>query len=369
MKVLHLGKFCPPNEGGIEVFSFDLLEALNKKGIKADLLCFGESTKEDIYNNFKYFACKMNIKLNSAPLSYDFVKTFQKIANDYDIIHIHSPNPLAEVLSLFTDKKTIIHWHSDIVKQKVIYQFYKPVQKKVLQKAKKIIVTSPQYLNTSDQLKNYKDKAVIIPLGLNTKRLEIKDKNIEEFEKIKNKINNKKIVLAVGRLVEYKGFEYLVEASRFLKDDIIVLIAGGGPLYDRLQNKINDLSLSNKVLLLGRINDVSIFMKSSDLFCLPSISRNEAFGLVLVEALYFGKPLVTTNVEGSGMNYVNIHNETGLVVSPKDPKALAKTINMILSDKNLYSQFSKNAKERFKEFEINSIADRLINLYQEVLKC
>ena len=371
MKVLHLGKFCPPNEGGIEVFSFDLLEALNKKGIKADLLCFGDTTKEDIYNNFKYFACKLNIKLNSAPLSYDFIKTFRKIANDYDIIHIHSPNPLAEVLSLFTEKKTIIHWHSDIVKQKVTYQFYKPIQQKILQKAKKIIATSPQYLNTSDQLKDYKDKAVNIPLGLNTKRLEIEDENIEEFKKIKNKIDNKKIVLAVGRLVEYKGFEYLVEASRFLKDDIVVLIAGGGPLYDHLQNKINNLNLSNKVLLLGRIriNNVSVFIKNSDLFCLPSISRNEAFGLVLVEALYFGKPLVTTNVDGSGMNYVNIHNKTGLVVPPKDPKALAEAINMILSDENLYSRFSKNAKERFKEFEIDSIVDRIINLYQEILKC
>jgi len=110
-------------------------------------------------------------------------------------------------------------------------------------------------------------------------------------------------------------------------------------------------------------------MKNSDLFCLPSISRNEAFGLVLVEALYFGKPLVTTNVDGSGMNYVNINNKTGLVVPPKDPKALAEAINMILSDENLYSRFSKNAKERFKEFEIDSIANRIINIYQEVLKC
>jgi glycosyltransferase involved in cell wall biosynthesis len=369
MKVLHLGKFCPPNEGGIELFSFDLLEALNKKGIKADLLCFDNYTKEDIYNDFKYYACKMNIKLNSAPLSYDFVKTFRKIAKDYDIIHIHSPNPLAEVLSLFTDKKTIIHWHSDIVKQKIAYQFYKPIQKRVLQKVEKIIVTSPQYLNTSDQLKDYKDKAVNITLGLNTKRLEIEDENLEEFKKIKNKIDNKKIVLAVGRLVEYKGFEYLVEASMFLKDDIVVFIAGGGPLYDRLQYKINNLNLSNKVLLLGRVNNVSVFMKNSDLFCLPSISRNEAFGLVLVEALYFGKPLVTTNVDGSGMNYVNIHNKTGLVVPPKDPKALAEAMNTILSDENLYSHFSKNAKERFKEFEIDSIADRIIKIYKEVLKC
>jgi glycosyltransferase involved in cell wall biosynthesis len=110
-------------------------------------------------------------------------------------------------------------------------------------------------------------------------------------------------------------------------------------------------------------------MKNCDIFCLPSVSRNEAFGLVLVEALYFGKPLVTTNVEGSGMNYVNKHNETGLVVPPKNSKALAEAINTILSNEKLYEKFSKNALERFKEFEIDSVADRILNLYQEVLKC
>jgi glycosyltransferase involved in cell wall biosynthesis len=110
-------------------------------------------------------------------------------------------------------------------------------------------------------------------------------------------------------------------------------------------------------------------MKNCDLFCLPSVSRNEAFGLVLVEALYFGKPLVTTNVEGSGMNYVNKHNETGLIVPPKNSKALAEAINTILSNEKLYEKFSKNALERFKEFEIDSVADKTLNLYQEVLKC
>ena len=366
MKILHLGKLCPPNDGGIELFSYDLLESLNKKDIKSDLLCFDKDTKEEIYNGFKYFACKMNIKLNSAPLSYDFVKIFKKIVKDYDIIHIHSPNPLAEILSLITNEKIIVHWHSDIVRQKVSYMLYKPIQKKILRKAAKIITTSPQYLKTSKQLKNYKDKAAIIPLGLNPRRLEIKDEGIKEFEKIKDKINNKKIVLAVGRLVEYKGFEYLLEASKFLKDDIIVLIAGGGPLYGYLQNKINSL-LGNRVLLLGRVADISIFMKNCDLFCLPSISRNEAFGLVLAEALYFGKPLVTTNVEGSGMNYVNKHNETGLVVPPKNPRALAEAINKILSDENLYSKFSTNSFERFKEFDIKSISDKIITLYKTIL--
>jgi len=366
MKVLHLGKLCPPHEGGIEVFSFDLLEALNKKGIKADLLCFDKLTKKDTYKNFRYFSCKINLKLNAAPLSYDFLKTFKKIANDYDILHIHSPNPLAEMLSLMAKKKIIIHWHSDIVRQKISYVFYKPIQQKVLQKTNKIIVTSPQYLESSKQLKNHKNKAMIIPLGLNPKRLEINKEDFEEFKKINEKINNKKVVLAIGRLVKYKGFEYLIEASRFLKDNIIVVIAGEGPLHFHFKSKIEKLKLNNRVLLIGRVNNVSIFMKNCDLFCLPSISRNESFGLVLIEALYFGKPLITTNVEGSGMNYVNKHNETGFVVPPKNPVALAEAINTLLFDKKLYDKFSKNALERFKEFDINLIADRIIDVYKEL---
>jgi len=368
MKVLHLGKFCPPNEGGIEVFSFDLLEALNKKGIKADLLCFDTSTKEDFYKGFKYFACKMNVKLNSAPLSYDYIKTFLRIFKDYDIIHIHSPNPLAEMISLLADKKVVIHWHSDIVRQKISYQFYKPIQQRVLQKADKIIATSPQYLETSAQIRNFKSKALVIPSGLDPERLKSKEEDTVEFNKIKNKINKRKIVLSIGRLVEYKGFEYLVESAKFLKDDVVVLIAGRGPLYDYLKNRITALGLESKVFLLGKIDNISIFIKNCDLFCLPSITRSEAFGLVLVEALYFGKPLVTTNVEGSGMNYVNIHNETGLVVPPKNPQALAEAINKILSDEDLYNKFSENAKIRFKEFDIDTIADKVIELYQTILK-
>ncbi len=368
MKVLHLGKLCPPNEGGIEIFSFDLLEALNEKGIKADLLCFGENIKEDSYNGFKFFACKMNLKLNSAPLSYDYIKTFRKIVKHYNIIHVHSPNPLAEILTLITDKKVIIHWHSDIVRQKISYFFYRPIQQKVLKKADKIIATSPQYLETSKQIKNFKDKAIVIPLGLNPKRLRINEQDLREFNKLKEKINNKKVVLTIGRLVEHKGFEYLVEAGQFLKDDTVVLIAGGGPLYETLKNKIEKLNLKDKILLLGRVrvNNIPVYMKNCDIFCLPSIY--ESFGLVLVEALYFGKPLVTTNVEGSGMNYVNKHNETGLVVPPKNSKALAEAINTILSNEKLYETFSKNALERFKEFEIDSIADKIIEVYEMVLK-
>ena len=366
MKVLHLGKFCPPTEGGIETFSYDLIEKLNSIGIKADLLCFGNQTINSRYRNFNYYACKMNMRLNSAPISLEFIKKFLDIEANYDIIHIHSPNPLAEILSIYSRRKVIIHWHSDIVKQKLLYSFYKPIQKKALQKAEKIIVTSPQYLNTSEQLKDYKQKATIVQLALNTKRLDINDESKNEIKKVLNIMNNKKIVLAIGRLVEYKGFEYLIKASKYLNDDLIVIIIGGGPLYYQLRKKINNEKLNDRVFLLGRVNNVSSYMKYCDLFCLPSISRNEAFGLVLVEALYFGKPLVTTNVEGSGMNYVNINDETGLIVPPKNSKALADAINKIFADENRYKKLKENAFKRFKEFDIDSVTDKIINIYNNI---
>jgi glycosyltransferase involved in cell wall biosynthesis len=367
VKVLHLGKLCPPKEGGIELFTYDLLEYLNSKGIKADLLCFGNKTFKDSYKGFDFYSCKMNINLNSAPLSWDFIKTFRKIEKNYDLIHIHSPNPLAEILSLFSKKPVIVHWHSDIVKQKVSYIFYKPFQQKVLKKANKIICTSPQYLESSEQLKNVKNKAVIIPSGLNPERLN-SDKEDEKMKMVFNKLKGKKIVFALGRLVEYKGFKYLVEAGQYIGDDIVIIIGGYGPLYKDLNKRIYELKLQNKVFLIGRINIISSYIKNCDIFCLPSITRNEAFGLVLVEALYFGKPLITTDVKGSGMNYVNKHNITGLIVPPKDPKALAEAINKVLTDKNLYKKFSYNAKKRFKEFEISNIGNQILKLYEEVLK-
>jgi glycosyltransferase involved in cell wall biosynthesis len=362
---LHIGKLCPPSEGGIEIFTADLLEYLNKNNVKADLLCFDNVSGIKKWNNFSCYACKLNLELNSAPFSFDYIKNFIKIAKNYDIIHVHSPNPLAETLSLFINKPIIVHWHSDIIRQKISYIFYKPIQQRFLKKAKKIIVTSSQYLEASQQLKDHKDKAIVIPSGLKKERL-FKENDSKEFEKIKEKIKGKKVVLSIGRLVDYKGFEYLIEAAKFLDEEFLVIIIGNGPLYNKLREKIEKEKVNGKVMLLGKIENINPFLASCDVFCLPSIDRREAFGLVLVEALAFGKPLITTNVYGSGMNYVNVNNETGLVVESKNAKAIAEAIKKITSDKQLYEKFSKNALERFKEFEIEKIGEKIIEVYKEI---
>lgn len=361
LSVLHLGKLCPPNEGGIEVFSFDLLKFLNEQGIKAELLCFGSRKGRFSYENFEYFESKIDLKLSSAPLSYDYVKKFVEISKNYDIVHVHTPNPLAEFISFFTDKPIVIHWHSDIVKQKLLYQFYRPIQRAVLKKAIKIVITSPNYRDSSKQLKDYKHKCIVIPLGLDKNRLK------KDSVDIKRIPSDKRVILSVGRFVEYKGFKYLIESAKYIDENASLVIVGRGPLFQEMRRIVEREKLGEKVILTGRVENVQAYIQRAHLFCLPSISRNEAFGLVLVEALLFGKPLITTSVEGSGMNYININGNTGFVVPPKDPKAIANAVNRLLRDPELYDQFSKNAKERFKEFEIESIGQKIIKLYEEVL--
>ncbi|MDN5379204.1 glycosyltransferase [Thermodesulfobacterium sp.] len=205
-----------------------------------------------------------------------------------------------------------------------------------------------------------------MPLGLNIERLNTKDNDLK-YENIKDKLNGKKVVLSIGRFVEYKGFEYLVESAKYFKENTILVIVGTGPLFGKIEEMIKRENLNDKVILTGKVKNINSFLSKCDVFCLPSISRNEAFGLVLVEALYFGKPLVTTNVEGSGMNFVNIDNFTGFVVEPRNPKALAEAINKILSDEDLYKILSQNAKKRFNEFKIEAIGDKIINLYKDIL--
>jgi len=192
------------------------------------------------------------------------------------------------------------------------------------------------------------------------------------FESIKNKIKRRKIVLSIGRFVYYKGFEYLIESARILKnkkiDNIAFIIIGYGELYNKLKQKIEDYKLSNNVFLLNNIKNVNIFLKNCDIFCLPSIERTEAFGLVLLEALYYGKPLITTNVYGSGMSYINKNGLTGFVVKARDAKEIAKAILKLANNKKLYKKFSLNASKRFNEFRIDSIGDKIIKLYKGLMR-
>ena len=181
--------------------------------------------------------------------------------------------------------------------------------------------------------------------------------------------SNKKIILSVGRLVEYKGFTYLIKAAKFLPDNYIIYIAGSGILAGTLQKEIFKNDLENKVKLLGTVTDDDLvtYYKSCNVFVLPSISRAEAFGIVMIEAMSFSKPIIATNIPSSGVNWVNEHNVTGINVAIKNEKELAEAILKITTDPDLYQKFSQNAYIKANTFfSIDIVARQIKDLYLKI---
>ena len=368
MKVLHIGKYYPPFFGGIEKVNFDLVETLNQKGVDTDVFCFNhEAGSKLTTDRYKIHRTGVWITKFSTPISLSIFKDLREIYKDYDIIHIHMPNPTAALAFQFLPfkGKIVLHWHLDIVKQKLVKIGYNVFQTHILKKADAIIATSPDYLESSKDLKPYRHKCHVIPLGIDASYL---TENLEFREKLALEYKNKKMVFSLGRLIYYKGFEYLIDAAKRLDSDTIILIGGIGALKEKLQKKIEDNNLQEKVKLIGKIpsNQLAEYYNRADVFCLPSIERSEAFGIVLLEAMACGCPLISTSM-GSGTSWVNTHQKTGLVVPAKNSEELAKAIKLINENKELKEKFSKNAYERFQQnFKLEQMAQKTLDLYHNL---
>jgi rhamnosyl/mannosyltransferase len=191
----------------------------------------------------------------------------------------------------------------------------------------------------------------------------------DRVSEIRERFPGKRIVFSIGRLSLYKGYTYLIEAARHLGEDYVVLIAGSGPLKHKLENQIRAAGLGDRVILLGAVKyeDVGSYYEACDVYCLSSISRNEGFGLVQVEAMLFRKPVISTAVEGSGITWANIDGETGYVVPPRNARALADAIDRICADRDIYTRFGAAGLKRATEvFTVERMLDSTLDVYKAV---
>lgn len=294
------------------------------------------------------------------------VLKIRKISSKFDLIHIHHPDPMAAI-SLFLSGykgKVVLHWHSDILRQKELLIFFSPLQKWLLDRSDIIIATSPIYAEHSTLLNHYKNKLRVVPIGIKQSNL------IKNTEQIKLKYLNKKIIFSLGRLIYYKGFEYLIQAAHYLSNDYVIVIGGSGPLETKLKDQIQNQSLNEKVFLIGQISDEEVdqYFSACNVFCLSSIEKTEAFGIVILEAMAHSKPVVATNIEGSGVPWVNQHGVSGLNVPPRDPKMIAEAITDICDDQNLYNKLSEGAIGRYEQlFTIKQMGTSILNIYHELI--
>lgn len=350
MKILHVGKFWPMS-GGMERVMYDIVYDASTNGHKCDILCAAADKPGEIKinSNGKIICTPTWFKAASTMITPAMVTRLRRICNDYDILHIHHPDPMANlalILSGFKGK-VVLHWHSDILKQKTLLKIYKPLQDWMIKRADVIIGTSPVYLQNSPHLINAQEKLSCLPIGV----AQVHPDPVK-VQEIRDRFGGKKIVFSVGRLVGYKGHKYLIDAAKFLNDDYIILIGGSGPMFTPMKLQIKNESLDGKVVLLGRLSDEELqnYYGACDVFCLSSIWKTEAFGLVQVEAMSCGKPVVATTIKGSGVSWVNKHGYSGLNVPPEDSKALAEAISAIVSNDDTYQRYSQNAKQRWLDY-------------------
>lgn len=369
MKILQLGKFYPI-QGGVEKVMYDLTIGLSRtyQDVWCDMMCVAATPREfkQVLNDrSNLYSCRLNKKLFSTMLSVDLVNKLRQYCKEYDIIHIHHPDPMATLALILSGYKgkVVLHWHSDILKQKLLLKFYRPLQTWLINRADVIIGTTPKYLAESPHLLQFNKRKYALPIGI--ERIEKKG-----AEKIKSVYPGKKIIFTLGRLVEYKGYKYLIQAAKYLPKECVILIGGSGPLRDELQSLIDDNNLTDKVKLLGRISDEDLpsYYSACDLFALSSIWKTEAFAIVQIEAMSCGKPIVATKIPESGVSWVNKHGVSGLNVEPENSKELANAINEILSSSELYQKYSDGALNRFENnFTISSMIESCRKIYDLII--
>lgn len=352
MRILHVSKYYSPYLGGVENICKYLVEGAVK--YETAVVCFNDKCKDVIeeVNGHKVYrvATWVNVARQALSLSYFWV--LKKAIKEFkpDVIQFHWANPFpAWVLLCVIPKnvKLIIHWHMDIIKQKHIYPFIKPVETALLKRADMVCVTSPQYRDGSLPLQPFKDKVRIVQNAMDEDNFILRDGDVEKINALKAKYGNKPIVFFIGRHIQYKGLPHLIEAEKYVKSDCVFVIAGSGPLTDELKAQCK----SSRVHFVGRLSDEDLKLHhyAASVFAFPSVTKNEAFGVALAEAMYCGTPAVTFTIPGSGVNWGSLNGETGIEVPNGDDKAYAEAVDKLIEDKKLNKKYGAAGHQRVVE--------------------
>lgn len=350
LRILEVNKAYYPHVGGIETLVRLYSEELGRS-YDADvkvLVCRdnrGKTVRQRINGVEVTRAASLGTYFK-CPISFTFIRLFRKMAKNADVIHIHMPFPLADAAALLSGFKgrIVLSWHADIVKQKKLMLVYKPFMKWLLNRADAIAIATPGHYSGSDHLTDYGGKCRIVPYGIAPEKYLCIERKPVLTEKCSDKRSVK--VFFTGRLVYYKGVDVLLKAFRRVKG-CELFIAGTGDLEPTLKEYARKKGLENKVHFLGFLSDHELKQAYADcdIFVLPSVEKSEAFGIVQLEAMIYGKPVINTLLP-SGVPHVSLAGVTGLTVKKSDPAELADAINTLAANKELREILGKAAAER-----------------------
>jgi rhamnosyl/mannosyltransferase len=372
MKILHVYKDYYPVLGGIENHIKWQAEGMQARGHQVRVLVTntGRRTVTESIRGVSVVKTGRQFNVSSAPVSFELPRYLRQLGRDSDIVHLHAPYPPGELaqLAVRAGQRTVITYHSDIVKQATLLKFYAPFLRRILRRADAIFVSNPTYAQGSRFLRPHLGKIEVIHFGIDLSRFALTDEVLCQAKQLRQRFGPAPIVLFVGRLRYYKGVEVLIRAMERVKSARCVVV-GVGPMETQIRDLVRSLDLGERVCLAGNVSDDELpaYYHAADIFVLPSIHRSESLGIVQIEAMASGRPVISTEL-GTGTSYVNQHEQTGLVVPPEDPQALAQAIERLASDGALRASYGAAALARVQEeFSIDRMLERTEQLYEKVL--
>lgn len=372
LRILQLVNYMYPHIGGIEQIARDVSGVLKKSGVEQKIICFNDKseTVRDYVDGVEVIRCGCLAKVLSQSVSLVLPEVLSKAMKDFrpDIVIFHYPNPyVAAFLLLYENDpfKLYVFWHLDITKQKYARLFFRKQNLRLIERADKVVAATEIYLAHSDYADPIRGKKYILPYVVDPSKQIMGNVEKQKAEEIREEYRNKTLCFGFGRHVEYKGFRYLIEASEKLDDSFVIFIGGTGKLTEKLKKQaVKD----RKVIFLGQLSDSvrRAYLHACDIFCFPSVTKNEAFGLALAEAMCIGKPAVTFHIPGSGVNYLNIDGKTGIECPNADSDAFAEAIKKLAEDPNLRRTYGEAAKERIEKYFSKELFEKgLLGLIDE----
>ena len=368
IKVLHFFKtYFPDSMGGIEQVIFQLAEGCAAGGVESEVLYLsarGAARDERVGHHISHRA-KLDLHVASTGFSLSAMGDFKELAKRADIIHYHFPWPFMDLVHFATrtGKPSVVSYHSDIIKQKTLLKLYQPLMNRFLGSMDRIVVSSPDYAASSPVLQNFTDTLSVIPFGLDPATYPVP--SAERLAHWRARFAGK-FFLFVGALRYYKGLNFLLDAAK--ATGLPVVILGGGHLEAELKAYAEQLQVGN-VHFLGGLpdEDKAALLTLCHAFVFPSHLRSESFGISLLEAAMYGKPMISCDI-GSGMSYINLAGQTGLEIPPRDAQALAGAMQTLWNDEAMASAMGAAAAQRFEQvFTAQGMADSYVQLYRDVL--
>ena len=367
LRVLHVGKYYPPVPGGMERVLQVLCEQ-ERRVIDSRVLAVNTAarTRTEVWDGVPVTRVGRVASIGSVGVCPTFPLELRRRSADVTVIH--EPNPLALVSDFLArgSGPLVVWYHSEVLRPAWKYRLmYRPFLRRVLDRAARIVVSSPRLVEHARELQAYRRKCAVIPFGVELERFELADSHARRALELRRRRGP--IVLFVGRLVPYKGVSVLLDAMRDV--DGTAFIVGTGPLADPLREQARRAGIADRIVFAGDVDDHELvaLYHACDVFVLPSVTHAEAFGMVQIEAMACGTPVISTDLP-SGVPWVNQHGETGLVVPPGDSAALAAAISRLGSDEPLRKRLGTGARRRVeREFTAARMSERTVSLYREVV--